>query len=51
MQQAAHVIMDLSVRDRVKPVLKLLRRLPVEQIIFYNLSPFMHRIHIRPRNI
>jgi len=47
MNAAARVIMNLSLRDHVKPVLKQLHWLPVEQRITYKLCLFMHYIHIR----
>ena len=45
MNAAARVIMNLSCRDHVKPSLKLLYWLPVEQRIIYHLCLFMHHIH------
>jgi len=47
MNAAARVIMNL-LRDHVKPALKPLHWLPVEQRITYKLCLFMHYIHIRP---
>ena len=48
MNAAAQVIMNLSLRDHVKPALKQLHvhRLPVEQRITYKLCLIMHYIHI-----
>ena len=46
MNAAARVIMNLSLRDHVKPTLKQLHWLPVEQRIIYKLCLFMHYIHI-----
>ena len=46
MNAAARVIMNLSLRDHVKPALKQLHWLPVEQRITYKLCLFMHHIHI-----
>jgi len=46
MNAAARVIMNLSLRDHVKPALKQLHWLPVEQRITYKLCLFMHCIHI-----
>ena len=46
MNAAARVIMNLSLRDHVKPALKQLHWLPVEQRIIYKLCLFMHHIHI-----
>ena len=46
MNAAARVIMNLSLRDHVKPALKQLHWLPVEQRIIYKLCLFMHYIHI-----
>jgi len=46
MNAAARVIMKLSLRDHVKPALKQLHLLPVEQRITYKLCLFMHHIHI-----
>ena len=43
---AARVIMNLSLRDHVKPALKKLHGLPFEQRIIYKLCLFMHYIHI-----
>ena len=40
--------MNCSLRDHVKPALKQLRWLPVEQRIIYKLCLFMHYIHIGP---
>ena len=45
MNAAARVIVNLSLRDHVKPALKQLQRLPVEQRITYKLCMFMHHIH------
>jgi len=45
MNAAARVIMKLSLRDHVKPVLKQLHCLPVEQRITYKLCLFMYHIH------
>ena len=45
MNAAARVIMNVSLRDHVKPALKQLHWLPVEQRITYKLCLFMHRIH------
>ena len=45
MNAAARVIMNLSLRDHVKPALKQLHWLPVEQRITYKLYLFMHHIH------
>ena len=45
MNAAARVIMNLSLRDHVKPALKQLHWLPVEQRITYKLCLFMHHIH------
>jgi len=45
MNAAARVIMNLSLRDHVKPALKQLHWLPVEQRIKYKLCLFMHHIH------
>jgi len=39
------LIMNLSLRDHVEPVLKLLRWLPVQQRITYKLCLFMQHIH------
>ena len=39
------VIMNLSLRDHVKPALKQLHWLPVQQRITYKLCLFMHQIH------
>ena len=39
--------MNLSLRDHMKPALKQLHSLPVEQRITYKLCLFMHHIHIR----
>ena len=41
----ARVITNLSLRDHVKPALKQLHWLPVEQRITYKLCLFMHHIH------
>jgi len=38
--------MNLPLCDHVKPALKLLHWLPVEQRITYKLCLFMHHIHI-----
>jgi len=46
MNAAARVIMNLSLRDHVKPALKQLHWLPVEQRIIYKLCLFMHYIRI-----
>jgi len=46
MNAAAQVVMNLSLRDHVKPALKQLHWLPVEQTIAYRLCLFMHRINI-----
>ena len=46
MNAAARVIMNLSLRDHVKPALKQLHLLPVEQRIIYKLCLLMHYIHI-----
>ena len=46
MNAAARVIMNLSLRDHVKPALKQLHWLPVEHRITYKLCLFMHHIHI-----
>ena len=46
MNAAALVIMNLSLRDHVKPALKQLHWLPVEERIIYKLCLFMHYIHI-----
>jgi len=46
MNAVARVIMNLSLRDHVKPALKHLHWLPVEQRIIYQLCLFMHYIHI-----
>jgi len=45
MNAAARVIMNLSLHDHVKPALKQLHWLPVEQRITYKLCLFMHHIH------
>jgi len=45
MNVAAQVIMNLSLRDHVKPALKQLHWLLVEQRITYKLCMFMHHIH------
>ena len=45
MNAAARVIMILSLRDHVKPALKQLHLLPVEQRITCKLCLFMHLIH------
>ena len=45
MNAAARVIMNLSLCDHVKPVLKQLHWLPVEQRITYKLCLFMHHIY------
>ena len=45
MNAAARVIMNFSLRDHVKPALKQLHWLPVEQRITYKLCLFMHHIH------
>jgi len=45
MNAAARVIMALSTRDHVKPTLKQLHWLPVEQRISYKLCHLMHYIH------
>ena len=42
---AARVTMNLSLCDHVKPALKQLHWLPVEQKITYKLCLFMHHIH------
>jgi len=44
---AAARVMNLSLRDHVKPALKQLRWLPVVQRITYNLCLFMHFIRVR----
>jgi len=46
MNAAARVIMNLSLRDHVKPALKQLHWLPVEHRITYKLCLFMYHIHI-----
>ena len=46
MNAAARVVMNLSLLDHVKPALKQLQWLPVEQRIIYKLCLFMHYIHI-----
>jgi len=46
MNTVARVIMNLSLRDHVKPALKQLHWLPVEQRITYKLCLFMHYIYI-----
>jgi len=43
--QLDHIIMNLSLRDQVKPALKQLHWLPVEQRITYKLCLFMHLIN------
>ena len=45
MNAAARVVMALSTRDHVKPALKQLQWLPVEQRISYKLCLLMHYIH------
>ena len=45
MNAATRVIMNLLLRDHVKPALKQLHWLPVEQRIIYKLCLFMHHIH------
>jgi len=45
MNAAARVIMNLSLRDHVKPALKQLHWLPVERRITYKLCLFMHHTH------
>jgi len=45
MNAAARVVMALSTRDHVKPALKQLHWLPVEQRISYKLCLLMHYIH------
>ena len=45
MNAAAQVIMNLSLCNLVKPVLKQLHWLPLEQRITYKLCLFMHHIH------
>ena len=45
MNAAAQVIMNLSLHDHVKPALKQLHWLPVEQSDIYKLCLFMHHIH------
>ena len=45
MNAATRVIMNLSLHDHVKPALKQLHWLPVEQRITYKLCLFMHHIH------
>jgi len=45
MNAAARVAMNLSLRDHVKPALKQLHWLPVEQRITHKLCLFMHHIH------
>ena len=45
MNAAARVVMNVSLRDHVKPALKHLHWLPVEQRITYKLCLFMHHIH------
>jgi len=47
MNAAARVIINLSLHDHVKPVLKQLHWLPIEQRITYKLCLSMHYIHIR----
>jgi len=47
MNAAARVIMNLWLRDHVKPALKQLYWLPVEQRITYKLCLFMHHIHAK----
>jgi len=46
MNAAAWVVMNLSLCDHVKPALKQLHWLPVEQRITYKPCLFMHHIHI-----
>jgi len=46
MNAAARVIMNLSLRNHVKPALNQLHWLPFEQRIIYKLCLFMHYIHI-----
>ena len=46
MNAAARVIMNLSLRDYVKPALKQLHWLSVEERIIYKLCLFMHYIRI-----
>ena len=46
MNAVTRVIMNLSLRDHVKPALKQLHWLPVEQRIMYKLCLFIHYIHI-----
>ena len=46
MNAAARVIINLSLRDHVKPALKQLHWLSVEHRITYELCLFMHHIHI-----
>jgi len=45
MNVAARVIMNLSLRDHMKPALKQLHWLPIEQRITYKLCLFMRHIH------
>ena len=45
MNAVAQVIMNLSLHDHVKPALKQLHWLPVEQRITYKLCLFMHHTH------
>ena len=45
MNAAARVVMALSTCDHVKPALKQLHWLPVEQRISYKLCLLMHHIH------
>ena len=45
MNVAARVIMNLSLHDHVKPALKQLHWLPVEQRITYKLCLFMHHVN------
>jgi len=45
MNAADRVIMNLSLRDHVKPALMQLHWLPVEQRITYKLCLFTHHIH------
>jgi len=47
MNAAARVVMNLSLRYHVKPLLKRLHCLLVEQRITYKLCLFMYDIHIR----
>jgi len=46
MNTAARVVTNLWLRNHVKPALKQLHWLPVEQRITYKLCLFMHHIHI-----